>query len=346
MSATIARQGSGIANSAERQKITLSNGEEISARLRGARQRPECRPAPHARHRAPGHQRMPFDLDGLRPRAGRPRCLRLPGPDLLFGQADRRRAWPISRSFRSASRMRANIMFAYREIDDPWLQRNASQAPERDDERRAAAAVQRITGEFEVTGDGQDPPGRSLCQLDGYRQPGIVLVGRRLRDHLPGYGHRHRQGVHRRGTPVQRPYPGIGLRPRAWTTTRSRHFYDDPVKRPPASALVLRQRPIICVQLTIENGLLLAARSAGRGSFRWFGRRPATSGYATRIARSVEIPASLLLVVLILVVVFIVVIGLTGRVMRLVALVVPELAIGAVGGEQLRVRAALDRLAA
>ena len=41
-----------------------------------------------------------------------------------------------------------------------------------------------------------------------------------------------------------------------------------------------------------------------------------------------------------------VVAGLIGRVMRLVALVVPQPAIDAVGGEQLRVRTAFDRPAA
>jgi len=65
------------------------------------------------------------------------------------------------------------------------------------------------------------------------------------------------------------------------------------------------------------------------------------TGIAESVLRSAthdaEIRPSLLLVVLILVVVFIVVVGLTGRAMRVAALVVPELAIGAVGGQQLGV---------
>ena len=54
-----------------------------------ARQRPERRPAPYARHRAPGRQRMPFDHARIRPRAGRPPGLRLSGADLLVGTDER-----------------------------------------------------------------------------------------------------------------------------------------------------------------------------------------------------------------------------------------------------------------
>src|ERR1700704_4580331 len=53
-------------------------------------------------------------------------------------------------------------------------------------------------------------------------------------------------------------------------------------------------------------------------------------------------PRPLLVVILVLVVI----IGESGRVMRRMALVVPELAVDAVGGEQLCMRTALDRLAA
>ena len=54
---------------------------------------------------------------------------------------------------------------------------------------------------------------------------------------------------------------------------------------------------------------------------------------------------SLLLVVVLVIIVFVGIVGLTGMV-RSVALVVPELAVDAARGEQLRMRAALDRPAA
>ena len=51
----------------------------------GAGQWPECRAAPQSRHRAPDHQRQPFDLDRIRPGAGRPPGLRISRADLFFG---------------------------------------------------------------------------------------------------------------------------------------------------------------------------------------------------------------------------------------------------------------------
>ena len=56
-----------------------------------------------------------------------------------------------------------------------------------------------------------------------------------------------------------------------------------------------------------------------------------------------EIPRSVLVLVVVIVAI---VIRLIGGVVRLVALIVPELSIHAIGGEQLGVRTALDRLAA
>ena len=56
---------------------------------------------------------------------------------------------------------------------------------------------------------------------------------------------------------------------------------------------------------------------------------------AKRDQRRLKPLGSLLVVLILVVVVFIVVVGLTGRGMRLAALVVPELSIGAVGGQKL-----------
>ena len=85
-------------------------------------------------------------------------------------------------------------------------------------------------------------------------------------------------------------------------------------------------------------------RSAGRDS--WPGSVKAQCGeYASESARGRSL-LSLLLVVILIVVIFVVVVRLTGRIVRRMALVVPELAVDAIGSEQLRVRAALDRPAA
>ena len=93
----------GISNSAERQKLVLSNDEEISARLVVLSNGLNIGLRHHARHQAPGSQRMPFGHAWLRRRAGRTASLRVSGADLLAGQA-MLPGWRISRSFRSEAR--------------------------------------------------------------------------------------------------------------------------------------------------------------------------------------------------------------------------------------------------
>ena len=118
-------------------------------------------------------------------------------------------------------------------------------------------------------------------------------------------------------------------------------FYDDPVKQ--ACDAWSMAKAVSFRKLTIENGLYWRAQRWAR-FLAWFGegclrrmRNEQCAGQTT---------VSLLVIILVIIIVFIVVVGLTGGVMLPVALVVPELAIDAVGREQLRMRAALDRLAA
>ena len=66
-------------------------------------------------------------------------------------------------------------------------------------------------------------------------------------------------------------------------------------------------------------------------------------GSGTTQWEDAALPRSILVIVIIVVAV---VASLIGRLMRCVALIVPQPSIHAVGGEQLRVRAAFDRLAA
>ncbi len=94
----------------------------------------------------------------------------------------------------------------------------------------------------------------------------------------------------------------------------------------------------------------IGRHSAGRAS--WPGRFRALAAARRCLRPGTELPRSLLLVVLVLiilkvvvflVVILAVVIGLSRSAVRLVHLVVPQLAIGAVLREQLGMRAALDR---
>ena len=119
-------------------------------------------------------------------------------------------------------------------------------------------------------------------------------------------------------------------------------FYDDPVKQ--ACDAWSMAKAVSFRKVTIENGLYWRAQRWAR-FLAWFGEG-CLAADAKRDQRGIKPPRSLLVVILVIVIVFIVVVGLTGGVVRRVALVVPELAIDAVGREQLRMRAALDRLAA
>ena len=78
-----------VSTSAERQKAHAFQRRDDLGPPGGACQRAEYRPAPQSRHRTPDHQRLPLDLDRVRPRAGRPHGLRFSGTDLFFGTAER-----------------------------------------------------------------------------------------------------------------------------------------------------------------------------------------------------------------------------------------------------------------
>ncbi|QWG25471.1 FAD-dependent monooxygenase [Bradyrhizobium sediminis] len=180
--ATIHAKASSIANGPERQKIVLSNGEEISARLvvlanglnvglrhtLGIKRRviSECHSIT-----------LGFDVEPVGRAA-------FSFPALTY--------WPKRSSARMAylslfpigTKMRANFM-VYREMTDPWLQR-FKQAPE---ETMCALMprLQRMMGDFKVSGPVKIRPA-DLFVTDGYLQPGIVLVGDAFSTSCPAAG--------------------------------------------------------------------------------------------------------------------------------------------------------------
>ena len=112
--------------------------------------------------------------------------------------------------------MRANL-FVYREVDDPWLREMRRRAG-RDHECRAAQAapdhrrIRRCRRR-------QDQACRSLCL--NRPSPTRRRPGRRcLCAHLPGYRHRHRQGVPPTCPALRSVHIPPGLRPKAWARTR------------------------------------------------------------------------------------------------------------------------------
>ena len=85
--------------------------------------------------------------------------------------------------------------------------------------------------------------------------------------------------------------------------------------------------------VSIDNGLYWRAQRWAR-FLAWLGEGKLAAATQARVGAATNAPRSLLVVVILVVVIFIVVVGLTGRIVRRVALVVPELAVGAVGREQ------------
>jgi 2-polyprenyl-6-methoxyphenol hydroxylase-like FAD-dependent oxidoreductase len=248
-------KASSIANSAERQKIVLSSGEEISARLvvianglnvglrhmLGIRRRviSECHSIT-----------LGFDVEPV----GRPA---FDFPALTY--------WPKRSSSRMAyltlfpigSAMRANLM-VYREMTDPWLS-EFKQAPEQT-MRAIMPGLARMMGEFRVGGPVKVRPA-DLCDSEGHLQPGIVLVGDAFSTSCPAAG----TGTTKVFTDVQRL---CNVHIPQWLATdgmgadKIAGFYRDPEKleceaRSLAKAYHLRS-------LSIDNGLSWRARRWAR----------------------------------------------------------------------------------
>jgi 2-polyprenyl-6-methoxyphenol hydroxylase-like FAD-dependent oxidoreductase len=179
---TIRAKASAISNSAERQKVVLSNGEEISARLvvlanglniglrhtLGIQRRviSECHSITLGFNVEPVG-RTAFDF-----------------PALTY--------WPKRSSSRLAylsifpigGAMRANIM-VYREMTDPWLP-GFRQAPEAT-MLATMPGLQHMMGGFKVSGPVKIRPA-DLCVTEGALQPGVVLVGDAFSTSCPAAG--------------------------------------------------------------------------------------------------------------------------------------------------------------
>ena len=228
-----------------------------------------------------------------------------------------------------------------------------------------------MMGDFKVSGPIKIRPA-DLCVTERLSAARHRAGRRRLLDLLPRRRDRHHQGVHRRRTSVQRLHPAMACDRRHGRAKRSRSSTTIP-RSWPARRDAWRRPTIFarCRSTTDCHG----ARSAGRVSWQAGARHPAigperhfgrigrtaarcradsrgTAGWPEaaqtqpkRRARSLLLVV-LILIVVIFIVVLVVIIGVSGRIVRRVALVVPELAVDAVGGEQFRMRAALDRLAA
>jgi 2-polyprenyl-6-methoxyphenol hydroxylase-like FAD-dependent oxidoreductase len=213
-----------IATSRERQKIVLSNGEEISARLVVLANGLNV----GLRHSIGIERRIvsachSISLGFNMAPVGRPA---FEFPALTYFSERSSDRTPYISLFPIRKTMRANL-FAYRRIDDPWL-KQMRRAPEAT-LHATLPGLRRITGEFEVTGDLKIRPA-DLYVTSGHRRPGVVLVGDAFETSCPVSG----TGTDKVFTDVERlcnVHIPAWLATEGMDETKIAAFYDDPVKQ-------------------------------------------------------------------------------------------------------------------
>jgi 2-polyprenyl-6-methoxyphenol hydroxylase-like FAD-dependent oxidoreductase len=221
--ATIHAKATAIKTSAERQKLTLSNGEEISARLVVLANGLNV----GLRHTLGIERRVvsachSISLGFNMAPVGRPA---FDFPALTYFSERSSDRTPYLTLFPVGNTMRANL-FAYRDMDDPWL-RQMRRAPE-EALNASLPRLRKLTGNYKITGDIKIRPA-DLYVSTGYRQPGIVLVGDAFATSCPVTG----TGTDKVFTDVAQL---CAVHIPAWLATdgmdedKIATFYDDPVK--------------------------------------------------------------------------------------------------------------------
>jgi 2-polyprenyl-6-methoxyphenol hydroxylase-like FAD-dependent oxidoreductase len=252
---TIHAKVSAISSSPERQKLVLSNDEEISARLvvlanglnvglrhtLGIRRHiiSECHSVTLGFNVEPvGRAAFAFPALTYWPKRSTSRMAYLS-------------VFPVNGA------MRANLM-VYRDMTDPWLP-GFRQAPEQA-MRALMPGLLDMMGEFKVIGPVKVRPA-DLCVTEGHIQPGIVLVGDAFSTSCPAAG----TGTTKVFTDVERlcnVYIPQWLATDGMDAEKIAAFYGDPVKtaceaRCLAKAYHLRS-------LSIDNGLSWRAQRWAR----------------------------------------------------------------------------------
>jgi 2-polyprenyl-6-methoxyphenol hydroxylase-like FAD-dependent oxidoreductase len=213
-----------IDTSADRQHVTLSDGQEICARLVilanglnislrhslgiGRDVLSPCHSVTLGFDVAP-RDRVSFPFSSL----------------TYYGERPRDRCAYIS-LFPIGNAMRANLM-VYRDLNDPWL-REFRQSPV-DLLNALMPGLKRLTGELEVRGPIKIRPA-DLYASTGYRQPGIVLVGDAFATSCPAAG----TGSGKVLTDVERlcnVHIPMWLATPGMAQSKIEAFYDDAVKR-------------------------------------------------------------------------------------------------------------------
>src|SRR4051812_23208753 len=262
-----------ISTSSERQKIVLSNDDEISARLvvlaNGLNVGLRHTLAIERQVISACHSiTLGFDLTP----GGR---AKFNFPALTYYPERSRDRMAYLSLFPIGGAMRANLM-VYRTMDDPWF-RELREVPE-----QALLALMpglaRIAGEFSVAGQIRTRPA-DLYVSSGHRQHGLVLVGDAFATSCPAAG----TGTNKVFTDIERlcnHYIPKWLSTDGMDEGKVAAFYDDPVKTAcdawsTAKAYHLRS-------LSTDNGLLWRAGRwtrfiirAGEGALRQLRDEPA-----------------------------------------------------------------------
>jgi 2-polyprenyl-6-methoxyphenol hydroxylase-like FAD-dependent oxidoreductase len=215
---------SDLATSRDRQTVTLSNGEQISARLvvlaNGLNIGLRHKLGMSREIVSAGHSiSIGFDMkpaDRL--------AFEFPAVTYYYERQSERMAYLTL--FPIGSVMRANL-FGYRDLHDPWLR----QLRERPQATLFASmpGLSKLTGPFEVAGPVKIRP-VDLYVTNGHRQAGIVLVGDAFATSCPAAG----TGARKVLTDVERlcnVYVPQWLATPAIGEDKIAAFYDDHVKR-------------------------------------------------------------------------------------------------------------------
>lgn len=240
-----------IATSADRQRVTLSTGEEISARLvvvaNGLNVGLRHKLGMERREISKTHSVMlGFDLAP----AGR---ASFSFPALTYYGEDPSDRTAYITLFPVRERMRANLC-VYRDMDDPWLR--AFRAAPRGSLKTLMPGLETIIGPYDVPGQVQIRPA-DLYVTTGVEQAGVVLVGDAFSTSCPAAG----TGTGKVFTDVERlcnVHIPRWFRTAGMGAEKIAAFYEDSVRD--AYHAHAAHKAFHLRSLTIEPGLTWAAR--------------------------------------------------------------------------------------
>jgi 2-polyprenyl-6-methoxyphenol hydroxylase-like FAD-dependent oxidoreductase len=244
-----------VATSVDRQTVTLSSGEQLSARLvvvaNGLNVGLRHKLGMKRRDISKTHSIMlGFDLAP----AG-PKSFSFPALS-YYGEHPSDRAAYIT-LFPVGQTMRANLS-VYRDMDDPWL-KQFREAP-REELMALMPALAKMIGAYDVPGKVQIRPA-DLYVTEGVNQPGVVLVGDAFSTSCPAAG----TGTGKVFTDVERlcnVYIPRWLATPGMSVEKIAAFYADPVRA--AYHAHSAHKAFHLRSLTIDTGLAWAARRWGR----------------------------------------------------------------------------------